>query len=1279
MVAKLIGSSSWSQVSNAADFTTGTSSSALAVDLTLDPTLVAPAEAVDGLTYYVRFSPIGGGGGALDGATLYQLTGFSFDDRQDLSQAASSGAAGGGKMVFDPLTLRFSQTALTPQLLALLAGGQPLSEVDVLGYDAAGHLAREASFGVTLASNLSIASGGELSVSLNFGAQELQSFATNPAGATAVTQQSAWNALKNISGFVNGSGAATPQSASLTLPAAKIAAPAASLTYYVRFTPHGGAAGLLDGQTLYQLQDFSFSGAQTVALNGSVSGLAAGKATFNALTLDLSHSALTTQILQTLTAGQALAEIDVVGYDAQGRLAAEDSFGYVAARQLNISSDQAASVSFQYAALSLRAYVPTGASSVSLSQSQSWSLLTNTNVFSTGSGGATPLSAPNLLSAATVVAPEPLDAMTYYVRFAPIGAAAGALDGATLYQLNGFSFDDRQTQTLGSSSSAITAGKASFDPLTLSFSQNALTPQLFAFLAAGKALSEVDVFGYDAQGRLASDASFGAVLASDLSLGAGGVFSASLTYGAQQLQSFGVNADGASVLTQQAAWNALKNVKGFVNGAGAATPLSASPTLPSANIVAPTDALTYYVRFTPQAGGVGPLDGATLYQLDGFSVSDHQSAEVSSSSGGAVAGAVTFNALTLQLSQAALTPALMQLLASGQAFSEIDVIGYDSLGRLAQDNSFGLVLGQTLAVASDSAASVSFAYGAESLRAYVPVSKDSVSLSQSASWDLLRNTAAFTTGSGDATPLSAPTLLAKATVAQSEPVDALTYYVRFTPIGAASGALDGATLYQLNGFSFDDQQTLALSSGAGAAAGKISFDPLVLQFSQSALTPQLFGDLVAGKALSEVDVLGYDAQGHLARKESFGSVVASDLSIASGDVFSASLNYGAQELQTYAVGASGAVTLTQQGAWNALRNIKGFVNGAGATTPQAASLTLDPTKLAAPASAGLTYYVRFTPSTAASGPFDGKTLYQLDGFSFDASQTVSIGSSGGLTAGKPTFNAATLRLSQGAPEAASLKTLAAGVSFAEIDIVGYDPSGQLAEAYQFGLDKGAQLTVDDSGVSSLSFAYASEKISSYADAPACFCAGARIATDRGETPVEALAIGDRVRTLSGALRPILWIGRREIEARAVDPLRAWPIRVRAGALGPNIPARDVLLSPDHALLIGGVLVQAGALVNGRSILRETAPPPRFSYFHIELDAHDLLLAEGAPAESFVDCVDRLAFDNWDEHLRLFPQGRALDDIGLPRVKAQRQFPRAVRALLDRALERFPALAENAAA
>ena len=155
--------------------------------------------------------------------------------------------------------------------------------------------------------------------------------------------------------------------------------------------------------------------------------------------------------------------------------------------------------------------------------------------------------------------------------------------------------------------------------------------------------------------------------------------------------------------------------------------------------------------------------------------------------------------------------------------------------------------------------------------------------------------------------------------------------------------------------------------------------------------------------------------------------------------------------------------------------------------------------------------------------------------------------------------------------------------------------------------------------------------------PVCFTTGTLIRTARGEVAVEDLVVGDLAVTASGALRPITWIGRRDVDGQGHALSHdQQPIRIRAGAFGHGLPARDLRLSHGHPVLVGadvdgagGVLVPIMCLINGTSVVREAAT--HVTYWHVELDSHDILLAEGLPAESYIDGGDRAFFVEGSDH------------------------------------------------
>ena len=155
----------------------------------------------------------------------------------------------------------------------------------------------------------------------------------------------------------------------------------------------------------------------------------------------------------------------------------------------------------------------------------------------------------------------------------------------------------------------------------------------------------------------------------------------------------------------------------------------------------------------------------------------------------------------------------------------------------------------------------------------------------------------------------------------------------------------------------------------------------------------------------------------------------------------------------------------------------------------------------------------------------------------------------------------------------------------------------------------------------------------------CYCAGTLIRTRRGDVSVETLEIGDEVMTASGALRPIKWIGRRSYGRRFIMGRKdVLPVCIKAGALAENVPARDLWISPHHAMFFayerGGMLIEAQDLVNGISIV-QAQNVDKVEYFHIELDSHDVIIAEGALSETFIDDDSRGMFHNAQDYDALY--------------------------------------------
>jgi hypothetical protein len=152
----------------------------------------------------------------------------------------------------------------------------------------------------------------------------------------------------------------------------------------------------------------------------------------------------------------------------------------------------------------------------------------------------------------------------------------------------------------------------------------------------------------------------------------------------------------------------------------------------------------------------------------------------------------------------------------------------------------------------------------------------------------------------------------------------------------------------------------------------------------------------------------------------------------------------------------------------------------------------------------------------------------------------------------------------------------------------------------------------------------------------CFAAGTRIKTLAGDISVERLAVGDIVHSHFAGLAPVVWLGHRHVNClRHPEPSKVWPVLVCAHAFGPRTPCRDLWLSPDHAVFVDDVLIPIKYLINGKTIVRRRVE--EVTYYHVELGEHDVLLAEGMHAESYLETGGRGGFDNAGGLVSLHPE------------------------------------------
>ncbi len=152
---------------------------------------------------------------------------------------------------------------------------------------------------------------------------------------------------------------------------------------------------------------------------------------------------------------------------------------------------------------------------------------------------------------------------------------------------------------------------------------------------------------------------------------------------------------------------------------------------------------------------------------------------------------------------------------------------------------------------------------------------------------------------------------------------------------------------------------------------------------------------------------------------------------------------------------------------------------------------------------------------------------------------------------------------------------------------------------------------------------------------ACFAAGTRIATTDGEVAVESLHPGDTLRSAFGGGARVTWVGYRHIDcSRHPNPELVWPVRIAAHAFEPGRPSRDLYLSPDHAVFVRGALYPIKLLIN-RATIRQVEVPA-VTYYHVEVTSHDVVMAEGLPAETYLDTGNRSAFANGGASVAMRP-------------------------------------------
>ncbi len=193
------------------------------------------------------------------------------------------------------------------------------------------------------------------------------------------------------------------------------------------------------------------------------------------------------------------------------------------------------------------------------------------------------------------------------------------------------------------------------------------------------------------------------------------------------------------------------------------------------------------------------------------------------------------------------------------------------------------------------------------------------------------------------------------------------------------------------------------------------------------------------------------------------------------------------------------------------------------------------------------------------------------------------------------------------------------------DLVGGQPTGTVE----------GQLIFTDAATADQAYSDYRLSATGLVDLFACFAEGTLIDTADGPVAVEYLAVGAKALRAHGGEADIIWIGHRAVEiAQHRDPDAIRPVRIAPHAFGQGQPRRELRLSPDHAGYVDNMLIPIRRLINGGSIRQTDARS--VVYYHVELKQHDVLLAEGLPAESYLDTGNRLGFANGGDTVSLHP-------------------------------------------
>jgi len=700
-------------------------------------------------------------------------------------------------------------------------------------------------------------------------------------------------------------------------------------------------------------------------------------------------------------------------------------------------------------------------------------------------------------------------------------------------------------------------------------------------------------------------------------------FNLTLDYSQVGLVTRGLSTSGALEPSQSFGWNLARSTS---TTPGTSLTSSGSPA------VAPTAPINYFLLIDGMNGESSVAGHAGWFNIPSFSFGVANSTNPLQLG---VGGKTSFGPLTLPLqtgNQTELT-ALLQQETDGKALTGVRIEGTTATGQVVYDLNLADV-GVTAVADASSGEQISLDYKEISLVTHgVDPSSGKLVQTGSFGWDVATNQAID--------PTTMPSIsvgTAHGTVAPD------SYYLVINGVAGDSAATELLTgAFRVSAFDLPTNH-----SGLGLPDfGQLQVT-LDSQTVAGLLAAEASGEHIKGASL--VGVTTISGKSSISYSLNLTDVLVTGISAANASAVNVSLDYRDIGLVTTGADPTGVRQTPEDFGWDRATD---KATGPGTSLTSAQSPTVAPTEP--------TNY--FLLIDGLNGGVLDKThagWFTLNAFSLGVTNTGTA-----ATSGKDVFSNLQVNTGNDTGLTALLQDEAEGKHLTGVRIEGVDANGHAVYDLNIADVLLTGVTAQNSPGLDISFDY--NKISLVTDGtgpfgnlvqtgsfgwdiatsqaidPAtmpniapCYCRGTLIRTERGDVPVEDLAIGDAVVTMSGAARPIKWIGRRSYSGRfALGHKDILPVCIEAGAIEDNVPRRDLWISPHHAMYLGGVLIEAIDLVNGLTIIQATEIE-RVEYFHIELETHDIIIAEGSLSESFVDDDSRGMFHNAHEFVSLYP-------------------------------------------